>query len=395
MKNIIKSAMLLLCGIVFMTACSDDNDSNPTLQSPSTFKLNKPAYAASNIDLGTSSALSFAWSQPDYGFPVAAQYQMEFSLTNTWTVSTDEAAADESGETVANYAIIDDIFTACNGSISAEKLAKALQQIALWPEAEVPATQKVYARASSTLNANTIYSNVVEITVAPYYVELKDAQPQIWYLIGGCIGDGKWTNGADAVGTSMIPMFTKAGVEYDKKTGEGIIEYTGFFPDNAEFKIIETLGSWDYGICGNGSDMGTHYRNGDDDTGNITIANAGYYTITVDTKEKSCEIVKADITPSVYSAIYLSGDLNAWDVAGTAMSPVETISSENHIWTADVTTDADGGIKFTIGNWDTNWGTDTFPFGTGTQNGANIPIVAGSYKVFFNDITGSYIFMAQ
>lgn len=77
------------------------------------------------------------------------------------------------------------------------------------------------------------------------------------------------------------------------------------------------------------------------------------------------------------------------------MSPVETVSSENHIWTADVTTDADGGIKFTIGNWDTNWGTDTFPFGTGTQKGANIPIVAGSYKVFFNDITGSYIFMAQ
>ena len=40
MKNIIKSALFLLCSVCLFTACEDDNDSNPTLMRPTTFKLN-------------------------------------------------------------------------------------------------------------------------------------------------------------------------------------------------------------------------------------------------------------------------------------------------------------------------------------------------------------------
>ena len=43
MKNIIKSALLVVMSLFLMTACSDDNDSNPTIQSPTEFKLNTPA----------------------------------------------------------------------------------------------------------------------------------------------------------------------------------------------------------------------------------------------------------------------------------------------------------------------------------------------------------------
>jgi len=39
MKNIIKSALLVVMSLFLMTACSDDNDSNPTIQSPTEFKV--------------------------------------------------------------------------------------------------------------------------------------------------------------------------------------------------------------------------------------------------------------------------------------------------------------------------------------------------------------------
>ena len=162
MKNILKSTLLLLCSICLFTACDDDNDSNPTLQQPTTFTLNTPSYAATAIDLATSIEIPFTWSQPAYGFPVAAQYQLQVSLTDSWTISTDEAAADESGATIADYATIEDIFSQAKGSLNAAKLAKALQQIGRWPIDAVPAVQEIKVRAMSALaGAENVYSNVV------------------------------------------------------------------------------------------------------------------------------------------------------------------------------------------------------------------------------------------
>ena len=46
--------LLLLCGMGLFIACSDDNDSNPTLQQPVSFPLNEPAYAAQIVNLENS-----------------------------------------------------------------------------------------------------------------------------------------------------------------------------------------------------------------------------------------------------------------------------------------------------------------------------------------------------
>ena len=51
MKHLLKSLLVPVLAIValpLMTACDSDTDSNPTLQEPTEFVLNVPAYAANN-----------------------------------------------------------------------------------------------------------------------------------------------------------------------------------------------------------------------------------------------------------------------------------------------------------------------------------------------------------
>ena len=52
-----------------------------------------------------------------------------------------------------------------------------------------------------------------------------------------------------------------------------------------------------------------------------------------------------------------------------------------------------GLVKFRKDNsWTTNWGALGFPTGTGTQNGPDIPVSAGTYNITFNKSTGNYDF---
>lgn len=54
-----------------------------------------------------------------------------------------------------------------------------------------------------------------------------------------------------------------------------------------------------------------------------------------------------------------------------------------------------GEAKFRANHdWTFNWGASDFPTGKGDQGGANIPVVAGRYKITFNSLTGDYNFEA-
>lgn len=61
-------------------------------------------------------------------------------------------------------------------------------------------------------------------------------------------------------------------------------------------------------------------------------------------------------------------------------------------WTLNITL-VDGAAKFRANNdWAINWGSTTFPIGTGTQNGPDISVPAGTYNISFNSVTGAYFF---
>lgn len=404
----------LLVGIISLFAsCSDDNDSNPTLIQPKEFTLNTPAYANATIDLEHSTELGLTWSQPKYtadNAPINATYEVQVSPTNSFTVSTDEAAADESGEKVPDYAVLSNTTQKCNISASAEEMDKALVKILKWTEGNVPAEQEMYVRVNAfilegTSRLNPIASNSVKLNVKPYYIELKDAVPTMWYLVGNMFG-AKWADNK-SIGEDALPMFLKPNFSYDKKTGAGEIEYTNYFLtgdyndkaecDGAGFKIMPSSFNWDYSMNADGATKGTIVnRNGGSDGGHIVAETAGYYTITLNTADNTAKMVKYEGNVTNYGTIQISGSFNDW--ADTPMLPYNTEGVENHAWyyVMDVPAGETAQFKFKIeGSWDTSWGYGAEDgainmYGKCDAGGKNIGLAEGKYVISFNDITGSF-----
>ena len=396
MKKILFSSLMLLSMALMFTACEDDRDSNPTLVQPTTFVLNNPVNAL--VDLAQSRGIPFAWSQPDYGgWPAAVEYQLEVSPTNSWTVSTDEAALDETGATIPDYAILPSIYASCSGDMSAVELAKALITICRWGEGDVPEKQTVYVRCkAATPGADVITSNVVSLEVNPYYIELADAPIEIWYLVGSGIGSSDWNNAADAVGSGgLIPMYPIMGNEYDSRTGQGEIQYAGYFNAGQQFKLIQVPGDWNAQLnFTNVKNPRSFLSDEDGDNHNIGILEAGYYHILLNTATSELVIEPYAGVPGVYTMIGMPGAYQEWNPAENLMNGMSA-SVENHDWYLKGVTYEDTELKFAAdGAWDVNWGATDFPYGIGTGNGPNIPVRAGTYNVYFNDILGTYNFVA-
>lgn len=414
MKNKYMMGALLFGIISLFASCSDDNDSNPTLIQPTEFTLNTPEYANSTIDLEHSTGLGLTWSQPKYtadNAPINATYEVQVSPTNTFTVSTDEAAADESGEKVPDYAALSNTTQKCNVSASAEEIDKALVKILKWTEGNVPATQEVYVRVNAfvqegTSRLNPIASNSVKLNVNPYYIELKDAVPTMWYLVGNMFG-AKWA-GNKSIGEDALPMFLKPNFSYDKKTGAGEIEYTNYFLtgdyndkaecDGAGFKILPSSFNWDNSMNANGATKGTIInRNGGSDGGHIVAETAGYYTITINTADNTAKMVKYEGDVNDYGTIQIATSLDDF-ASDTPMLPYNTEGVENHAWyyVMEVPAGQTVSFKFKIaGSWDTNWGYGAADgainmYGKCEANGHNIGLAEGKYCISFNDITGSF-----
>ena len=418
MKNKYIIGALLIGIISLFASCSDDNDSNPTLIQPKEFTLNTPEYANATIDLEKSTGLELTWSQPKYtadNAPINATYEVQVSPTNSFTVSTDEAAADESGEKVPDYAVLSNTTQKCNISASAEEMDKALVKILKWTEGNVPAEQEMYVRVNAyilegTNHLNPIASNSVKLNVKPYYIELKDAVPTMWYLVGNMFG-AKWANDKN-IGVDALPMFLKPNFSYDKKTGAGEIEYTNYFLtgdyndkaecDGAGFKILPSDFNWDYSmnaILKNeiSAKKGTiENRNGGADGGHIVASEAGYYTITINTADNTAKMEKYEGAVKDYGTIQIAGSFNDW--ADTPMLPYNTEGVENHAWyyVMEVPAGQTVSFKFKIaGSWDTNWGYGAADgainmYGKCEANGHNIGLAEGKYVISFNDITGAF-----
>lgn len=194
MKNIIKSALLVVMSLTLMTACSDDNDSNPSIQTPTEFKLNTPALENTPIDLANSSKIILTCSQPDYGYTASVQYTVQVATT------PDMSDAVELSETSSSAKV----------EINADLLASALTNIYVEKgktEADFPMDVKAYFRLKAnivTSNGNVvegteILSNVVSLNNIHLLFSLPAVNlPSHVYVVGNFC-DWKWDNSFDMV----------------------------------------------------------------------------------------------------------------------------------------------------------------------------------------------------
>ncbi len=194
MKNIIKSALLVFMSLTLMTACSDDNDSNPTIQSPTEFKLNTPALENTPIDLANSAKIMLTCSQPNYGYTASVQYTVQ--------VATKEDMSDavELSETS----------TSAKVAINAASLASALTNIYVEKgktEADFPMDVKAYFRLKAnivTSNGNVvegteILSNVVSLNKIHLLFSLPPVNLPSNVFVVGNFCDWDWAKSFDMV----------------------------------------------------------------------------------------------------------------------------------------------------------------------------------------------------
>ena len=397
MKKIFKYTMLLVVATMILASCSDDRDSNPVLQQPTSFVLNTPAYASQPIDLASSDSLIFTWSQPDYGFPAVTNYTIEFSGANDWSVSNIDADADESGETIPTYYINDNSVTVCDSKIAAKTINRALVHMMKYTVNSVPDKQKLYVRVkANTKGTKDIYSNVDSILVAPYYAELKPADPVLWYLVGNCIGSSDWDNGAGSVGTGLIPLLPQPSVEFDDY-GNGTLLYAGYFPEGGQFKFVKYPGDWGTQMNFTNIDGNTAGATDEDgDNHNIGIPEDGFYKITMNTVQGKFSIEKLDGTYPEFTSMGIPGEHNEWNTSGNPLTAMgKRDNTQAHDWMGEITLDNAGKFKIAAdGSWDVNWGGTDFPLGYGTKGGADIVAKPGKYAVYFNDVLGLYYFKA-
>ena len=197
MTKILKSALLLICAVCFFTACSDDNDENPVVKSPTTFHLNTPALAANGIyDLTHSKSIELTCSQPDYGYPAVTRYTVEVATS-----------AD-----MSDARALSGSYTTAKIEVDAAELASTLTDLYLAKgisEHQFPLTAPVYIRVKAVqttadnkeIEGTAITSNTIELSKVYFAFSLPPVTvPEKLYLVGS-FNKWSWDNALE-----MIPV---------------------------------------------------------------------------------------------------------------------------------------------------------------------------------------------
>lgn len=211
-----------------------------------------------------------------------------------------------------------------------------------------------------------------------------------YYLVGDFGGAASWD--ISNFNYALYPQTTTTQSYTTKWTGSG------------SFKFFTEANNWDSAY---GAELGTTAgavsgklaSNANNGADNISVPEVGaYYTFTVDMSAMTYTWTKCDESTVVdYNKIGLIGVNGDWN----DNSDVFLTQVTSHNWYVEVDVTSDCEVKFRVdGNWNVmDWGADVNiadqSYGTGTKGGANVKLPAGKYKVYFNDITGQFLFLAE
>lgn len=375
-KNILK-LMMVFFAIFAFNACSEDDDITFTAQTPpdqiSFTNDFLSEYLLSRQTEGNN-AERFVWEAPDFGVPTPITYELQGSTDFDFTEPTELA-------TTSNQ----------QASVSVRQLLNLAEAAGIDDTDDTPDSGDLFFRVKAMIgsdeaeNAPMTMSEVSTLTVTIVRSGGPEPLPVLpnLFLVGNATA-ADWDNN-----NNNFPMVRDP-------ENENVFSYTGKFlaGETNEFKLIENRGAWQpqWGLE-NGELETSEDLGGDPGAFQITEGE-GYYTLQVDTENKTSSLTTFEEAGSeTYGSIGIigfgtTGDDDGWN------QDIDMIQSDfdPHIWYISEIELFDGEIKFRADDaWDVNWGGNTEFSGSASIDGPNIPTRAATYEVWFNDLTAEYI----
>ena len=366
---------MALVALAAFTACEDDRDSNPVLNTSGnvTFELNAPEFASLDVVLGSTQSLPLTWSQPmlttdnaplgaagTYGLVYEVQASKDGNFTKTFDAALEEVTDEEGNFTGTpsghDYSVLNAEIEGCKAELSAEELNKVLNQLYLWADASSMSTSELVLRVLAYWSKGDgtrqvlATSNLQTVRLVPSaWIDVMKVPAKESYLWIPGNGNG-WNHG-------VAPVLVSTDGEI----------YTGYAYMNGEFKFTP-VGDWSAEY--NNSSFTTVSDNidlGDGGGGNINFSGeSGMYFFTVNPGEGSLTA-----TPVTWSII---GGFNNW-----GGDEFMTYDEGEHCLTCTVTFDTDTEWKFRRDSgWDYNFGGSLDAL---EQDGSNFSATAGTHTI--------------
>ena len=316
----------------------------------------------------------FVWNEVDFNAPTTITYELQGSA--------DEAFGDFMviGSTDNN-----------NLGVSIGQMRDLAEDAGLDndPETEAPNNGTVYFKVRAFAgdgegNALEEFSETIGLNVElPEAEEEGEAPKMELYLVGDATAAG-WDPA-----NNNTPLFRDG-------ENENIYYFEGRFAGGGDiegFKFLQTT-AWQpqWGLS-NGELTNSDILGNDPNA--FPVEDDAYYSLMVNVDEMTYTWEEIDESAAeVQTNIGIIGDATpgAWD-DDTDMTQSEF---NPHIWYIEGIELTDGEAKFRADDaWDLDWGGATPVSGETTVAGPNIPVIAGTYDVWFNTLDGRYIFIPQ
>jgi hypothetical protein len=397
MNKQISILIVMIITMISFTACTDEDNLRFTtpeqVEQVTVTNSVLPQYLISSQTL-QNVAERFTWEAPDFGVQSNVTYNLEYSIEGTFETSEVLASTNET----QNAVTVEQIFNI------------ATQELGLDTDPETNTVDEngdpvldengdpipndsgeLFLRVNAQLgsedaeNAPESVSETIVMNIQ--MVEEGDGGGPNFknlFLVGAATAPG-WDNGNNNPPLVRDPENPNA------------FTFTGKFLDD-QFKILEQRGGWQpqWGLDPDSGEVTSSDILGADPDVFTVPSGEGYYTININIDDLTYSIEATDISSApTYSTIGIIGSATTGDDSGWGQDIDLTQSSfDPHLWYINGLELFDAEAKFRAGDaWDTNWGSDTELTGFGGFDGPNIPVSAGTYDVWFNDIDGSYVFI--
>lgn len=362
-----------MIALILFNSCSDDDllTAQPSANSIDFQNTFEDLYILEGM-AADSVVENFTWNEVDFNVVSPITYDLQ-AATNADFDSLQTLTSSPGTSANVNFEQIREVLNSENLEFS---------------NPDNPREVSLYFRVRAYLGNGT--GNVLEqfsdaTTMALELPEIEESLINL-FLVGDATGAGWNTN------NNNTPLFRDA-------ENDDVYYFQGRFAggDDIEgFKLIESLGdnTWQpqWGLSEGALTSSTILGN---DVNSFPANNDSYYSLVLNIADLTYTWEEINETSTqVQSNIGIIGDAtpSGWD-ADTDMTQSEF---NPHIWYIQDVELTDGEAKFRANDaWDLNWGGATPLSGQTTIEGANIPVEAGSYDVWFNTLDGRYIFIPQ